>query len=226
MIRTRVSVIFAISAIAFATSAVAQTPSSGAQINRGPATQTVKPPTQAVGNATISNPAADWAQVQANARDRSAAMTCRGPLPLEIKAKDSRDASKGVYYLLNFNEAAAATDVKPGECWRTGGFTFGTGSTAGSLNRGLRKGDIMYDPPVIKCPVISSMKIENGKVTGTFNEVIYSERMFAAASNPGQYVFDTKWLHFNDATGAPSGWGHYVALPGDAVTPAVAGCRG
>jgi hypothetical protein len=229
MIRTRVSVLSAISAIAVSAAAVAQAPPSGPPVNRPPSTLSVKPPTQQLGNATVSNPAADVAQFRDNARNRSAMLTCQGPLPLEIKAKDTRDASKGVYFLLSFKEATAATDVKPGECWRAGGYTFGSGSTQTSLNRGLKKGDILYDPPVIKCPAISSMKIENGKVTGVFNETLYSPSMFYAASNPGQHVFLTKWLNFNDSTGQPSGWGHYIAVSADevlAASPAVPGCRG
>jgi hypothetical protein len=209
--------------------AVAQAPSSGPPVNRPGPTQTVKPPTQPLGNAVISNPAADWAQFQANARNRSAALRCRGPLTLEVKAKDTRDASKGVYYLLTFKEAAAATDVKPGECWREGGYSVGSGSQQASLNRGLKKGDILYDPPVIKCPAINTLKIENGKVTGTFNETLYSALMFQAASEPGQHSFITKWLHSNDSTGQATGWGHYVAVSADDVlpaSPAVPGCRG
>jgi hypothetical protein len=171
------------------------------------------------------DPAAAWEQAQANARDRSSMMTCRGPLTLEINAKDTRDAAKGVTYLLSFKETSAANNVRPGECWRGAGFTFGSGAYEGSLNRGMKKGDIFYEPPVVKCPAIKSMKIENGKITGTFNEVMYSETMLQAATNPGTYVFDTKWLNFNGPSGQANGWGHYIAIPGDAVTPAVPGCR-
>jgi hypothetical protein len=226
--RIRLSAFVAVSVFA-AGVAVAQAPPSGAPINRGPATQTVKPPVQPLGNVVASNPAGDWTQFQANARNRSATLTCQGPLTLEVKAKDPRDASKGVYYLLSFKEAAAARDVKPGECWRDGGYSVGSGSQTASLNRGLKKGDIFYDPPVIKCPAINTMKIENGKVTGTFNETLYSDSMFRAASESGRHAFITKWLNSNDSTGQASGWGHYVAVPYDEVlpaSPAVPGCRG
>lgn len=163
-----------------------------------------------------------WEQAQAGARDRPAMMTCQGPLTLEIRANDPRDASKGVNYLLSFNESASAATVKPGECWRQGGFQFGDGN----LNRGLKKSDIFYEPPVTKCPAIKTMKIEKGKVTGSFNEVVYSEQMFKAASGPGQFAFETKWLNFNGPSGQANGWGHYIGVSGDAVTPAVPGCRG
>lgn len=228
--------VIAISAVvaSFASTALAQQGSA-------PSGTTLPRPAQGQGKQPTVNPSAtkpattkpatglvpagsqpSWEQAQANARQHSAMLTCQGPLSLEIRAKDPRDASKGVSYLLSFNEAASAANVKPGECWRQGGFQFGDGN----LNRGLKKGDIFYEPPVIKCPAIKTMKIENGKITGTFNEVVYSETMFAAASGPGRFAFETKWLNFNDPSGQASGWGHYIGVSGDAVTPAVPGCRG
>lgn len=163
-----------------------------------------------------------WELVRAGACDRPAMMTCQGPLTLEIRANDPRDASKGVNYPLSLNEAASAATVKPGECWRQGGFQFGDGN----LNRGLKKGDIFYEPPVIKCPAIKTMKIEKGKVTGCFKEVVYSEQMFKAASGPGQFAFETKWLNFKGPSAQANGWGHHIGVSGDAVAPAVPGCRG
>lgn len=213
-----VAAMVAVSAFAVATAAAQQ----GLQTKPQSAAPVTKPVT-----ATIQqDPATVAQQAQANARDRSAMMTCQGPLSLEIMAKDARDASKGVYYLLSFKEATAAAGMKPGECWRTGGFSYGSGAYAGSFNGGLKKGDIVYDPPVTKCPAVKSLKIEGGKVTGTFNEVVYSEAMLKAATTAGSHSFSTKWLNTNAATGMSGGWGHYIADPGDAVTPAVAGCRG
>ncbi len=229
MINRRVR--FAAATVAFSALAAAAFAQQGANPPQTKPTPNTKPsvavaPTKPVTATLQADPAAAWQQAQANARDHSSMMSCQGPLTLEVRAKDPRDAAKGVTYLLSFKEASAANNVKPGECWRAGGFTFGSGANEGSLNRGLKKGDILYDPPVTKCPAIKTMKIENGKVTGTFNEVIYSETMFRAASNTGPHSFDTKWLNFNGPGGQADGWGHFVAVSGDAVTPAVAGCRG
>lgn len=232
MIKRLRLVLLSAAVLSFASAAYAQqgSPPSGTTL---PQPGQIKPPTVNP-NATkpvITKPATGiapsssvptWDEAQSRARSSSAMMECQGPLTLEIKANDPRDAAKGVHYLLSFKEAASATSVKPGECWRTGGFQFGDGN----LNRGLKRGDILYEPVVIKCPAIKTMKIENGKVTGTFNENVYSERMFAAASGAGRFAFETKWLNFNDATGQANGWGHYVAVFGDAITPGVPGCRG
>src|SRR5262249_35642732 len=129
----------------------------------------------------------------------------------------------GSSLLLSFTEAASATNVQAGQCWRAGGFQFGEGN----LNRGLKKGDIIGPVDVKQCPLFKSMKFEGGKISAWQpNESVLTDQMLRAATQAGQFTFSTKWLNFNDATGQPSGWGHYVAVAGDALTPAVPGCRG
>jgi len=195
-------------------------------VSRGPSAppaQSVKPPTQQLGNATVNNPAAAWADVQQKARTNEAAMNCRGPLTLEIKANDQYKAAAGSYLVLSFKEAAGATSIQAGECWRTGGFQFGEGN----LNRGLKKGDIAWPVDVKQCPLFKSMKFEGGKITAWQpNESVITDQMMRAATQSGPTTFSTKWLNFNGPGGMADGWGHYIAVVGDALTPAVPGCRG
>jgi hypothetical protein len=221
MIRTRVSVLSCISAIALAASATAQVPSSGPQVNRAPPAQAVKPPTAQVGNATVSNPGADWVQQQQRARQTIAIMRCRGPLALEIRTTYPNDGSRGSELTLSFNEAASITTIQPGECWRDGGFTFG----ANSLNRGMKKGSILHQTKLDKCPLFTSMKFEGGKLaTYALNETIVSDTMLKSAMIAGPFEFDTLWLDFNSSTGLPGAGRYVVAEPG--TTIAAMGCRG
>lgn len=216
--RIRLGVAFATMAAVAATTAFAQQGTQTApkpKISVAPGTTTAKAPTMQVQQ--------DPATV---ARNTDATLSCTGPLRLEVLQRDQFDGSKGVEMKLIFTEAASATAIQPGQCWRTGGFSLSDGVLLGG---GKGKGEMAHAPDLKKCPLMKSYTIEGGKLKDAkVNDGTIAYTMVDAAQSTGRINITTRWIDqkggVNPGSGA-SGHGRYSIQFGDAVTPGVPGCR-
>ncbi len=223
----RLSVIVAFSAL-IASAAFAQqgTPPN---LTRGPQAQgqgkpLVAAPTVKAPTATIQR---DPFEV---ARTTDVNLSCMGPLRLEVTQNDQYDGSKGVGMKLVFKEAASATNIQPGHCWRQGSFLL-AGITADgvSLNAGKGKGEMFHNPDLKKCPLMKSYAIDGGKlVEQRVNDGTIAGTMVDAATRAGPMTFASRWVDHKGGVSVGSsntGWGRFTMSFGDAVSPGVPGCR-
>jgi hypothetical protein len=234
VIRRRISILVSSALIAtMAATASAQTP-NGTTLPKPPAA--TKP--QATGKPLVAAPGAPTTRpsglIQRDpfevARTTDTALNCRGPLRLEVTQNDPRDGSKGVSMKVIFNEAVSATNVQPGQCWRTGGFRL-AGITADgvSLSADQGKGEIVHAPDLKKCPLMKSFAIEGGKLKDPqVNDGTVAYSFVDAATSTGAVTLWTRWLDHKGGVPVGStrtGYGRYAPVFGDGVTPGVPGCR-
>ena len=235
MIRRRIAFLVSSTLVAaLAATASAQTP-NGTTLPKPPAG--AKPQPQGSTKPLVAAPRtapAPTAQVQRDpfevARTTDTALNCKGPLRLEVMQNDPRDGSKGVTMKVIFNEAASATNIQPGQCWRTGGFRIMAITADGvSLSADQGKGEIVHSPDLKKCPLMKSYALEGGKLKDTqVNDGTIAYSFVDAATTTGPVTLWTRWL--DQKGGVPvgstrTGYGRYAPVFGDAVTPGVPGCR-
>jgi hypothetical protein len=186
---------------------------SGA-VNASGVTAQVKPavvPTTPLNTA----PAPDAAR---QARTQAATFTCHGPLKFSMNRVPTRDRPLEYDFKVEFVGATSARDVKPGQCWRSGGWDFGR-----SLNS-QGQGWLMYRVDLRTCPFFENFTVENGRFTDMrVNDTYFGGYWFQQAMNmaPMQAV-EAKW------SGTDSGGGDqpviYVVDAPDHHQPRRPGC--
>jgi hypothetical protein len=215
--------------VTLAATAAAQTP-NGTTLPK----PTVKPATKPAITAAPPTVKAPTAQPQRDpfdvARTTDTALNCKGPLRLEVMQNDAHDGSKGVTMKVIFTEAASATNIQPGQCWRTGGFRIMAITADGvSLSADQGKGEIVHSPDLKKCPLMRSYAIEGGKLKDQqVNDGTIAYSFVDAATTTGPVTLWTRWL--DQKGGVPvgstrTGYGRYAPVFGDALTPGAPGCR-
>lgn len=201
----------------------------GTPINRGP-----QPQGQGKPQVVAPTAKAPTAQVQRDpfevARTTDVNLSCVGPLRLEVLQIDQYDGSKGVMMKLVFKEAASATNIQPGQCWRQGSFMLSGITAEGvSLNAAKGKGEMFHNPDLKKCPLMKSFAVDGGKLVETrVNDGTIAWTMVDAATRSGPMTFGSRWVDMKGGVpvgSSATGWGRYTMSFGDAITPGVPGCR-
>jgi hypothetical protein len=191
---------------------------------QGPPAQVAQPARQAVPAATPSSPSSPAATASGGgetvdqAKQFAKGFTCKGPLELEYLAADPRASAEPHQFVVKFVGAESAANVQPGQCWRSGGWSFPTGLPSG------RAGRLLFSFPLGACPLFQSMKVSGGRVTeftmttqGRGGE--YATRLFNAASKPGATLnVDAKFL-FGANAGTEAATYRVTAPDGDIFTP-------
>ncbi|HET9231060.1 MAG TPA: hypothetical protein VFO00_07215 [Vitreimonas sp.] len=144
--------------------------------------------------------------VQANPRteaaNRPAIMNCVGPLTVRVMQVSPDRHAQGTDIEADFMPAASATDIRPGQCWRTGGWANGLLMDPGG------RGVIRYRALLGNCPLVSSMRTANGAVAEIIsNDRINGQVLLNAGIRAGRFSIETTYVGRPDGnSSSPTGY--------------------
>lgn len=122
------------------------------------------------------------------ASNTSAMLNCTGPLRVQVQQRDPNDARSPTHFSVFFRPAASATNVRAGQCWRTGGW--GNGALIDMSGEGV----IYYETRLGNCALLRSMRIENGNVAEWGLVDSYAPRvMLEMGTRAGLHTIETKY---------------------------------
>jgi hypothetical protein len=145
----------------------------------------------------------------------TATMTCMGPLSVTIQSRDGSIDNPQGRIRLSFAPAASASDVRPSQCWREGGW--GGGALIEPSG-----GVIIYQTPVYqRCMMIRSLTLRDGVVDeiNTFDPYVATLFTRLGRSGQGEITIATRYAAA-DANGPAA----YRALAPTSPPPAPAFC--
>jgi hypothetical protein len=136
-----------------------------------------------------------------------AQMDCQGPLRVEVSQVRRDDARQGTMIQAFFTAATSAADVGPGKCWRRGGW--GNGMFMAPDNQGV----ILYQAVLGTCPLISSMRFENGALAEiTSTDRIIGMTLIELGRSRGGAALDTTYLGRSDTGSGATGPTRYTGV--------------
>jgi hypothetical protein len=143
--------------------------------------------------------------VRTEAANRPAIMNCVGPLTVRVTQVSPDRHAQGTDIEADFAPAASATDIRPGQCWRNGGW--GNGLLMDPGGRGV----IRYRALLGNCPLVSSMRTANGAVAEILsNDRINGQTLLNAGIRAGRFSIETRYFGRPDgSSSAPTG---YIAV--------------
>jgi hypothetical protein len=156
--------------------------------------------------------------VRTEAANRPAIMNCVGPLTVRVMQVSADRHAQGTDIEADFAPAASATDIRPGQCWRTGGW--GNGLLMDPGGRGV----IRYRALLGNCPLVSSARMANGAVAEILsNDRINGQTLLNAGIRPGRFSIETRYFGRPDgSSSAPTG---YIAVNADGAMVRPAWCQ-
>jgi hypothetical protein len=145
--------------------------------------------------------------VRTEAANRPAIMNCVGPLTVRVLQVSADRHAQGTDIEADFAPAASATAIRPGQCWRTGGWGNGALMDAGGT------GVIGYRALLGNCPLVASLRTANGAVAEIqSNDRINGQTLLNAGIRTGRFSIETRYVGQSMATGSPHGPTRYEAV--------------
>lgn len=117
-------------------------------------------------------------------------INCLGPLKFSFKRVPERARPMVYDFMVEFKGAATA-NLKPGECWREGGWNSG-----GSLST-QRDGQLIYRVDLGVCPFLETLTMEKGRITDyKANDAFAGGEWFeyAVRGEGGRFMVEALWL--------------------------------